>query len=74
MCRDGVGVHHNQALVLVHHGGADGRALLALAQDIQRDVKRMFGIGLEVEPCLLGSQGKLELPQFVTPYCTSGRN
>ena len=66
MCRDGVGVHHNQALVLVHHGGGDGRALLALAQDIQRDVKCIFGIGLEVEPCLLGNQGQLQLSQCVT--------
>ncbi|MBS99743.1 MAG: UDP-N-acetylenolpyruvoylglucosamine reductase [Oceanospirillaceae bacterium] len=45
-----VGVHEEQALVLVNHGGADRAAVEALAQAIQSDVKRAFGVMLEIEP------------------------
>jgi len=49
--RDGaVGVHKHQALVLVHHGGGDGAALLALAARIQADIHKRFGLSLEIEP------------------------
>lgn len=50
--RDGVGVHAQQALVLVHEGGSDGAALLALAADIVASVQRRFGIQLEQEPVI----------------------
>lgn len=43
------GVHDRQALVLVHHGGARGTDILALASDIQQDVQTTFGISLERE-------------------------
>lgn len=49
-----VGVAAGHALVLVHHGGADGRDLLALAERIRRSVEDRFGIVLEQEPVLLG--------------------
>lgn len=50
-----VGVHARQALVLIHYGGGDAAAVLALAAQIQRDVARRFDIALEVEPSLYGS-------------------
>ena len=43
------GVHDRQALVLVHRGGAQGRALLDLARDVQEDVRQRFGVTLERE-------------------------
>ncbi|TVS15607.1 MAG: UDP-N-acetylmuramate dehydrogenase [Gammaproteobacteria bacterium] len=48
--RGGVGVAPQHALVLVHHGGADARALLALAADIAASVRDRFGVQLEREP------------------------
>ena len=51
--RDGpVGVHAQQALVLVNHGGATGAQVRALAERIQEDVRRRFGVELEPEPNL----------------------
>jgi UDP-N-acetylmuramate dehydrogenase len=49
--RDGdAGVHQQHALVLVNHGQASGRQILALAQRIQADVHLRFGVELEIEP------------------------
>ncbi|ABR82059.1 UDP-N-acetylenolpyruvoylglucosamine reductase [Pseudomonas aeruginosa] len=51
--RDGpVGVHAQQALVLVNHGGASGAQVQALAERIQADVRQRFGVELEREPNL----------------------
>lgn len=50
----GVGVSATHALVLVHHGGGDGAALLALADAIRASVRGEFGIDLEPEPVRLG--------------------
>lgn len=52
--RERVGVHRDQALVLVNLGGARGADIMGLAADIQRDVQHRFGINLEMEPQLLG--------------------
>lgn len=43
------GVHHRQALVLVHRGGGTGAELDRLARDIQGDVLDKFGVALERE-------------------------
>jgi UDP-N-acetylmuramate dehydrogenase len=52
--RDGdAGVHQQHALVLVNHGHASGRDILALAQRIQADVWHRFGVELEIEPRVL---------------------
>ncbi|HLT05300.1 MAG TPA: UDP-N-acetylmuramate dehydrogenase [Pseudomonas sp.] len=49
--RDGdAGVHERQALVLVNHGQASGKELLALARRIQADIAERFGVALEIEP------------------------
>ncbi|MBH9342676.1 UDP-N-acetylmuramate dehydrogenase [Pseudomonas aeruginosa] len=51
--RDGpVGVHAQQALGLVNHGGASGAQVQALAERIQADVRQRFGVELEREPNL----------------------
>lgn len=44
-----IGVHDQQALVLVHFGGGRGEALMALAQDIKASVLQKFGIIIEPE-------------------------
>lgn len=45
-----VGVYQKQALVLVNHGGASGLEVRQLANQIQEDVFKIFGVQLEVEP------------------------
>jgi UDP-N-acetylmuramate dehydrogenase len=47
------GVHAQQALVLVNHGGATGSELRALADDIIRGVREQFGIELHPEVNIL---------------------
>lgn len=44
-----VGVHDQQALVLVNHGSGSGQEILQLAQLIQQDVLEKFSIKLEME-------------------------
>ena len=43
------GVHDRQALVLVHFGGATGKEVWDLAQDVMASVKDRFGVALEPE-------------------------
>lgn len=47
--RGQIGVHDKQALVLVNHGGGDGKDILQLSQDIQESVYKKFGVQLEPE-------------------------
>lgn len=47
---DNVGVHQEQALVLVNHNKASGAELLDLASRIQRSILARFGVQLEIEP------------------------
>ena len=55
--RDGdAGVHRQHALVLVNHGNASGRQILALAKRIQADMLQRFGVELEIEPRVLTNQ------------------
>tara|TARA_Y100000758_G_scaffold301991_1_gene268948 strand:+ start:1367 stop:2392 length:1026 start_codon:yes stop_codon:yes gene_type:complete len=53
--RDGAaGVHKEQALVLVNHGGASGAQILQLAARIRADVLARYGVELEQEPPVIG--------------------
>jgi UDP-N-acetylmuramate dehydrogenase len=52
--RDGdAGVDERHALVLVNHGRASGRQILALANRIQASVEQRFRVRLEPEPVLV---------------------
>ena len=51
--RGDAGVHDQHALVLVNHGEASGREVLALAQEIQQAVIARFGVYLEPEPIFM---------------------
>ena len=48
-----VGMHKNQALILVNQGGASGEEVLAWAQTIQRDINDKYGIDLVIEPSVV---------------------
>ena len=50
------GVHDRQALVLVHFGGATGKEVWDLAQDVMASVKDQFGVSLEPEVNQVGLQ------------------
>jgi UDP-N-acetylmuramate dehydrogenase len=43
------GVHDMQALVLVNKGGATGKEIWQLANDVQNSVEKRFGLKLETE-------------------------
>ncbi len=44
-----VGVHDRQALVLVNHGGATGREVIAFARRVIERVEAQFGVAIEPE-------------------------
>ena len=50
-----VGSYAKQALVMVNHGGATGREVLAFSQHVQAVVQEKFGITLEREVRLIGN-------------------
>ncbi len=54
---EGVGVHADQALVLINPGRCAGDRILALARRIQASVADHFGINLEPEPRIYGLVG-----------------
>jgi len=51
--QDGVGVHTEQALVLVHHGNGSGAKLMQLANNIMQDIQQKYDVRLEIEPVML---------------------
>lgn len=44
-----IGVHRDQALVLVNHGGGAGNDIYTLALDIKAQVKKLFAVDIETE-------------------------
>ena len=56
-----VGVHVDQALVLINYGEASGNELASLAQFVQYEVNELFGITLEAEVTIIGSSGVIAL-------------
>jgi UDP-N-acetylmuramate dehydrogenase len=48
-----VGVHAQQALVLVNYGHAQADELLALASTVSQAVQKTFGVLLEIEPVIV---------------------
>lgn len=49
-----VGIHAEHALIVVNYGGADGQAVLALADAVAAAVQARFGLRLEREPVRVG--------------------
>ncbi len=56
-----VGVHINQALVLVNYGGANGLEIVHLAQYVQQRVEEKFSIRLEPEVTIIGARGVINI-------------
>ena len=50
------GISNRHALVLVNHGRASGAQLWALAQQVMSGVHEKFGVRLEPEPVVIGSE------------------
>src|SRR5690606_38873127 len=48
-----VGVHPQQALVLVNYGDASGSEILHFANTLCEDIERHYGVILEIEPVVL---------------------
>jgi UDP-N-acetylmuramate dehydrogenase len=44
-----VGVHKNQALVLINYGGGTGQEIVNLALEIKKSVSAYFGVEIEAE-------------------------
>lgn len=63
--KGGVGVHKQQALVLIRDPGVDnpstGETLLSLAREIQADVVELYGVRLQVEPRIFASNGEIQI-------------
>ncbi len=58
-----VGVHNQQALVLINHGGGNGEDILGLAARIRKSVYEKFGVRLEMEPGVVGGTGLPDLDE-----------
>ncbi len=55
--RDGVAVHHAQALVLINTGTGTGTKILKLASEIKVAVRNAYAVELQIEPEILDMTG-----------------
>lgn len=60
------GVHSQQALVLVNHGGATAEQLIRLAELVRARVEQQFGVRLEPEVRILGGEGETSLDEVLS--------
>lgn len=58
--QNGVGMHEEQALVLVNRGGATAERVLQFAASVQASVGDRFGVKLQREPLVFNSRGELD--------------
>lgn len=59
----GAGVHTEQALVLVNHGGATSDDVLRLAALVRERVEQLFGVRLEPEVRMMDGEGETHLDE-----------
>ena len=59
-CKNGVGVHEHQALVLVNHSSLCGKDIVDLAQYVQQQVFTKFNILLSPEVRMVTAEGEQE--------------
>ena len=59
LMKDGVGVHREQALVLINTGTGNGAGILDLAGEIQAAVLDAYGVCLRIEPRVVDTKGYL---------------
>ena len=57
-CQNGVGVHENQALVLVNHASEEGKDIVALAKYVQQQVLTKFNILISPEVRMITAKGE----------------
>ncbi|WP_408646020.1 UDP-N-acetylmuramate dehydrogenase [Zobellella maritima] len=60
------GVHSQQALVLVNHGGATAEQLIRLAELVRERVEQQFGVRLEPEVRILDDKGETNLDEVLS--------
>lgn len=60
-----VGVHKDQALVLVNYGSEKGQALVNLAIFVQNTVKQKFGITLQPEVRMVNAMGEIDFEHLI---------
>lgn len=60
-----VGVHVNQALVLVNYGGGTGSEIVSLAGFVQQKVEEIFSISLQPEVTIIGASGVVNLQDML---------
>jgi UDP-N-acetylmuramate dehydrogenase len=64
-CQNGVGVHENQALVLVNHGSEQGKDIVALAKYVQQKVLTKFNISILPEVRMITAKGEKNFSDIV---------